>query len=44
VIAENVGGRACRLAGKPGVTPLPPDGAPLQIKTLVGVELKVPRR
>src|SRR5215470_8044635 len=43
VIAENVGGRACRLADKPAVTPLQPDGVPLQVKTIIGFELKVPR-
>jgi hypothetical protein len=31
VIAENVSGRACRLADKPGVTPLQPDGTALPV-------------
>jgi hypothetical protein len=31
VIAENVSGRACRLAYKPEVTPLHPDGTPLPV-------------
>ena len=43
VIAENVGGRACRFADKPGVTPLQPNGAPLQVKTIISLEMKVPR-
>lgn len=43
VIAENVSGRACRLADKPAVTPLQPDGAPLQVKTIISLELKIPR-
>lgn len=43
VIAENIGGQACRLADKPAVTPLQPDGVPLQVKTIISFELKVPR-
>jgi hypothetical protein len=42
VIAENTGGRACRLPGKPGVTPLGPDGEPLPVKTLVTLEWRSP--
>lgn len=42
VIAENVSGRACRLANKPGVTPLRPDGAPLAVKTISSLEAKLP--
>ncbi len=33
VIAENTGGRACRLPGKPGVRPLGLDGRPLPVET-----------
>jgi hypothetical protein len=43
VVAENVSGRACRLADKPEVTPLQPDGAPLPVKTIISLEMKVPR-
>lgn len=43
VIAENISGRACRLADKPEVTPLQPDGTPVAVKTIIGWELKVPR-
>lgn len=42
VIAENVGGRACRLAGKPGVTPLRPDGVPLPVSTTITLEMLAP--
>jgi len=42
VIAENVGGRACRLAYKPEVTPLQPDGTPLPVETIVTLEEKMP--
>jgi len=42
VIAENVSGRACRLAGKPGVTPLRPDGVPLPVTTIVTLEMLEP--
>ena len=42
VIAENVSGRACRLANKPEVTPLQPDGAPLPVKTIISLEMKMP--
>ena len=42
VIAENVGVRACRLAYKPEVTPLQPDGTPLPVETLVTLEEKIP--
>ena len=38
VIAENTGGRACRLPGKPGVTPLGLDGKPLPVETIVTME------
>jgi Domain of unknown function (DUF4232) len=42
VIAENVSGRACRLANKPHVTPLRPDGTPLPVETIVTFEMKLP--
>jgi hypothetical protein len=38
VIAENVGGRACRLPGKPTVTPVGQDGAPLPVQTVITLE------
>jgi Domain of unknown function (DUF4232) len=38
VVAENVGGRACRLAGKPAVTPLAADGTPLPAQTVITLE------
>jgi len=42
VIAENVSGRACRLANKPGVTPLRLDGTPLPVDTTVTLEFMEP--
>jgi Protein of unknown function (DUF4232) len=42
VIAENAGGRACRLAGKPAVTPLRPDGSPLPALTITTQEWRSP--
>jgi hypothetical protein len=42
VIAENVGNRACRLSGKPTVTPLEPDGTPLGVRNVVTLELLDP--
>jgi hypothetical protein len=42
VIAENIGARACRLANKPSVTPLRPDGSPLPVDTIVTLELRDP--
>src|SRR5712671_2841545 len=38
VIARNVSARACRLAGKPTITPLGLDAAPLPAETLVTLE------
>jgi len=38
VIAENTGARACRLPGKPGVTPLGLDGQPLPVETVITLE------
>jgi Protein of unknown function (DUF4232) len=42
VIAENVGARACRLANKPSVRPLRPDGSPLPVETIITLELRHP--
>jgi Protein of unknown function (DUF4232) len=42
VIAENVGGRACRLPGKPTVTPVGLDGTPLPVQTVVTMEWRQP--
>src|SRR5260370_27749452 len=39
VIAENVSRRACRLVGKPTVTPLRPDGVPLPVETVITLEI-----
>ena len=38
VIAENTGGRACRLPGKPGIRPLGLDGRPLPVETVITLE------
>jgi Protein of unknown function (DUF4232) len=38
VIAENVGGRACRLPGKPGVAPVGADGTTLPVQTVITME------
>ena len=42
VLAENVGGRVCRLAGKPEVSPLAGDGTPLPAQTVVTLEWRSP--
>lgn len=42
VIAENVSGRPCQLASKPGVTPLRPDGTPLPAHTIISLEMRSP--
>lgn len=42
VIAENVSRRACRIAGKPRVTPLQPDGTPLSVETVISLEWRSP--
>jgi hypothetical protein len=42
VVAENVSGRACRLAGKPAVTPMQLGGAPLPVTTTVTMEMVEP--
>jgi Protein of unknown function (DUF4232) len=42
VIAENVGSRACRLDGKPTVTPLATDGTLLPVRNVVTLEFVEP--
>jgi hypothetical protein len=42
VVAENVSGRACRLAGKPDVTPLAADGTALPARTVITLEWRSP--
>ena len=42
VVAQNVGGRACRLAGKPGITPLAEDGTALPAQTVITLEWMSP--
>lgn len=42
VIAENVVGHACRLGGKPTLTPLRQDGEPLPTQHIVTLEARVP--
>jgi hypothetical protein len=42
VIARNLSDRACRLASKPGVTPLRADGSPLPTQTIISLELRSP--
>lgn len=42
VITENVGRRACRLAGKPEVTPLRSDGSLLPARTITTREWRSP--
>jgi hypothetical protein len=42
VTAENTGSRACRLPGKPGVTPLGRDGRPLPTQMMVTLEMLLP--
>ena len=42
VIAENTGGRACRLPGKPHVKPLGQDGKPLPVQNVITLELRHP--
>ena len=38
VIAENVGGRVCRLPGKPAVAPVGRGGTPLPVQTVITME------
>jgi hypothetical protein len=42
VVARNSGQRACRLAGKPSVTPLAADGTPLPVPTTITLEFVSP--
>jgi len=42
VIARNIGARACRLPGKPAVTPLALDGTPLAADTVITLEMIQP--
>lgn len=42
VIAENTGGRTCRLPGKPAIRPLGLDGTPLPAETVITLELRQP--
>lgn len=42
IIARNVSAHACRLAGKPTITPLDLDGAPLAVETMVTLEWMEP--
>jgi hypothetical protein len=42
VVAENIGGRRCRLPGKPTVAPLGQDGDPLPAGTTVTLEMMQP--
>ena len=42
LVAENVGGHACRLSGKPDVIPIGADGLPLDAGTVWTMEYRVP--
>lgn len=42
VVAENITGRACRMEGKPALTPLGLDGQPLPTQHIISLELRVP--
>lgn len=42
VVADNTGGRACRLPGKPAVTPVGVDGKPLPAQTVITLEMRHP--
>lgn len=42
VMARNIGSRACRLAGKPGIVPLGADGTPLPAQTVNTMEMVGP--
>jgi hypothetical protein len=42
VVAENTGGRVCRLPGKPAVTPFGVDGTPLPARTVITLEMRPP--
>jgi hypothetical protein len=42
VAVRNTGPRACRVSGKPAVIPLAGDGTPLDVRTIITLELKIP--
>lgn len=42
VVVANVGGRACRLGGKPALAPLKPDGERLEVANAVALDLRIP--
>ena len=42
VSIRNTGARACRVTGKPAVVPLTTDGSPLDVQTVVTLELRRP--
>lgn len=42
VTVRNIGAAACRVGGKPVVTPLGRDGTPLPARTIVTMEARVP--
>lgn len=42
VTVRNTGPRACRVSGKPAVIPLAGDGSPLDVRTIITLELKIP--
>lgn len=39
---RNGSGQACRVSGKPAVIPLAGDGTPLEVQTIITLELKIP--
>lgn len=42
VVVVNVGGRACRLGGKPTLAPLKSDGERLEVANVVATDLRIP--
>ncbi|MCU1616079.1 MAG: hypothetical protein JWO98_3619 [Frankiales bacterium] len=42
VTVRNISRHACRVTGKPGVIPLGDDGAPLDVQTVITLELRRP--
>jgi hypothetical protein len=42
VTVRNTGPRACRVTGKPAVIPLAADGTPLDVRTIITLELERP--
>jgi hypothetical protein len=42
VTVRNTGSRACRVSGKPAVIPLAADGSPLDVQTIITLELRIP--